>query len=177
MAVEVIDAVFRPLEGPLGISAGDLNDAVMPEVVGTVLGDITYDTVLRKIGSALANLITGIGMVAGGYFGKDLMTPRDRAWLQNLAWHHVTRVFRLACPGEFSTALSQAKEMGEVFATDPKKALSLLAKTPETLSSEFEEARSALESLIAMVKPAPAAPAGAPAPAPAPAPAVTEIIS
>jgi hypothetical protein len=175
MAVEALDGAFRWLEGITGLSAEELNDVWMPEITGTVVGDILYDTLFGKIGSALFNIITG-GLICGISSGmKDRISKRDLRWLHELGAHFVTRFGRIFSPGEFSLALREAREMGVAFGekryTD---ALRKLVKTPEALSFSFEEVKRAWEELTAPL-PVPALPpvvAPAPPAPPAP-PAVT----
>jgi hypothetical protein len=179
MAVEALDGAFRWLEGITGLSAEELNDIWMPEITGTVVGDILYDTIFGKVGSALFNLITG-GIIEGLSIGlKDSLSKRDARWLHELGAHMVTRFGRIFSPGEFSLALREAREMGVAFGekryTD---AFRKLVKTPEALSFSFEEVKRAYEELTAPL-PVPAVPAvppvvapPAPAPPAVPAPAV-----
>lgn len=176
MAVEALDGAFRWLEGITGLSAEELNDVWMPEITGTVVGDILYDTLFGKIGSALFNIITG-GLICGvGSAMKDRISKRDLRWLHELGAHFVTRFGRIFSPGEFSLALREAREMGVAFGEKRYvDAFRKLVKTPEALSFSFEEVKRAWEELTAplpAVLPAPPAPAPAPIPAPAPAPPV-----
>ncbi|MEM2619080.1 MAG: hypothetical protein QW356_06315 [Candidatus Hadarchaeales archaeon] len=174
MAVETLEVLFRPLEEPTGLSATYLNEAYTPEILGTIVGDVIFDTVLRKVGSAIGNLVTGVGLLAASILGKEYMTPSDRAFVHNLAAHHLTRVLRLGSPGEFSAVLGQARELGMAFGEKRyQDVLRGLVKTPETLSSEIEEARRVLETLVPAPAPAPAPVPAPPAPAPAP---VAEIL-
>jgi hypothetical protein len=115
------------------------------------------------------NLITGGLIVAGASVAKDRLSKEDLKMANEIGAHFVTRVGRIASPGEFSFALREANVMGRSFALkDIEGALRQLVKTPERLSFDVNEVKRAMEDLRRIT----ALPAPAPAPAPAAPPAV-----
>lgn len=160
---EATSVLYKPLERATGIEASENNLVWTPEVVGTVVGDVLYDTIFGKVGSALMNLLTGVLIEAGVYLGRDKISDYDKKFLHELAAHHITRVGRLASPGEFSLALGEAKDLGAALRERRFADISrILVKSREALSLSLEEIRRKWEELVAPVAP----------PAPAPAPAV-----
>lgn len=178
---EALDAGYRWLEDVTGVPASDLNDIWTPEIVGTVVGDILYDHIFGKLGSALCNLLTGLVVTGASVAAKDRISRRDAKWLHELGAHFVTRVGRIGSPGEFSLALREARDMGAAFSEKRYgDALKKLVKTPEAMAFSLGEVRRAWEELTALrplppVLPAPA-PAPAPAAIPAPPPAAAEVL-
>jgi hypothetical protein len=177
MVLEALNAAYRWLEPYTGLSAEDLNLSLTPELLGTAVGDVVYDATFRKVGSALMNLLTGALMKVGLVVAKDYMTPFDRKFLSEISDHFITRVFRLASPGDFSLALREVRDLGVAFgAKRYEDVLRGLIKTPETLSATFDEIKAGIEELSKLITPVPTpAPAPAPTPTPAPAP-VTEVL-
>jgi hypothetical protein len=177
MVLEALNAAYRWLEPYTGLSAEDLNLSLTPELLGTAVGDVVYDATFRKVGSALMNLLTGVLMKIGLVVAKDHMSPFDRKFLSEISDHFITRVFRLASPGDFSLALREVRDLGIAFgAKRYEDVLRGLVKTPETLSATFDEIKAGIEELSKLITPIPTpAPVPAPTPTPAPAP-VTEVL-
>lgn len=160
---ETLSVLYKPLERPTGISADENNLIWTPPVVGTIVGDVLYDTVFGKIGSALVNLLTGVAIEAGLLAAKEKISDYDKRWLSRLAAHHITRVGRLASPGEFSLSLGEAKDLGAALRERRFSDVArILVKSKESLTLAISDIKRKWQELVTPTPPAPPAPAPTP---------------
>lgn len=169
---EPLERGYEPIGRILRVSPRLLNQRYTPEIIAT-LQEVVSETLLTKLGYAVANLGLGILYTIAAArlpeYDKDIVT--------GLAAHSITRLLELLSPAKLTSTISEARDFGMSLARgDLTGVLNTLIRPGLAVSEEISALSTTLKEIAGQVPTIPvptAAPAPTPAPTPAPAPTPT----